>query len=199
MTFTNFKSSEIHCKIIYVGARNAGKTQNFISLLKSLDQEHRIPIIPYHATELGKGQKPLFEHLPIELGEQLGYKITANLYAFSPYIWSQEIVKDIALKGIDGFVFVADSDPSALVANIEALRDFRAILTQAGVNPHEIPQVIQYNKRDLASVLPLDMMRSVLGSASFPDQEAAALQDIGTMESLRSVSRQIIDKLLATL
>ncbi len=199
MTFTNFKSSEIHCKIVYVGPRGAGKTENFLSILKSLNKEHLVPIIPYQAHEQGKTHKPLLEHLPVELGEHLGYKVSANLYAFSPYLWSQEIVRDIALKGIDGFVFVADSDPSALVANIETLRDFRATLTHMGINSYEIPQVIQYNKRDLPVVSPLDLMRDVLGSASFPDQKATATQDTGTLETLRSVSTQIIDRLLATL
>ena len=106
-----------------------------------------------------------------------------------------ESVNSVILKGVDGFVFVADSRVESMVNNVESLAGARRLLTNEGYNVAEMPRVIQYNKRDLNELLPIDVLRSELNPGSLPDHEAVASDSVGTMETLHSMAKLVIKKI----
>jgi len=104
-------------------------------------------------------------------------------------------VQSVILKGVDGFVFVADSRVEAMADNVEGMSAARRILAAQGYNVSDMPRVIQYNKRDLGDVLPLELLRQELNPGQLPDQKAVASQSIGTMETLQAMAKLVLKKI----
>ena len=191
MAFTNFDTKEINCKIIYFGARGAGKTENLRSIYKNSSADVRSGLI-----ELDEGQGPtrFFDFLPISMGQIRDFHLKIHLFTL-PANPLYESVQSVILKGVDGFVFVADSRVEAMADNVDGMSSARRALAEQGYNVSDMPRVIQYNKRDLGDVLPLELMRAELNPGQLPDQKAIASQSIGTMETLQAMAKLVLKKI----
>jgi hypothetical protein len=191
MAFTNFDTKEINCKIIYFGPRGAGKTENLRSIYKNSADELRSGLL-----ELDESLGPtrFFDFLPISMGQLRDFHLKLHLFTI-PANPLYESVLSVILKGVDGFVFVADSRVEAMADNVDAMSAARRLLAEQGHNVSDMPRVIQYNKRDLNDVLPLELLRQELNPGQIPDQKAVASQSIGTMETLQAMAKLVLKKI----
>lgn len=191
MAFTNFDTKEINCKIVYFGARGAGKTENLRSIYKNTSAEVRSGLLEL---EDAAGPTKFFDFLPISLGHVKDFHLKLHLYTL-PTNSLYESVTSVILKGVDGFVYVADSRVEAMADNVEGLLAARRLLTEEGYNVADMPRVLQYNKRDLADLVPLEVLRQELNPGAVPDHKAVATQSVGTMETLQSMARLVMKKI----
>lgn len=191
MAFTNFDTKEINCKVLFLGPRGAGKTENLRSIYKNTSAEVRSGLLEL---EDASGPTKFFDFLPISLGPVKDFHIKLHLYTL-PTNSLYDSVRTVILKGVDGFVFVADSRVEAMADNVEAMISARRLLTEEGYNVSDMPRVVQYNKRDLPDVLPLDILRQELNPGGVPDQKSVATQSVGTMETLQAMAKLILRKL----
>lgn len=191
MAFTNFDTKEINCKVIYCGPRTAGKTENLRSIFKSTATEVRSGLLELDQAD---GPTRYFDFLPISLGHVRDFHLKLHLFTL-PTNPLYESVSTVILKGVDGFIFVADSRVEAMADNVETMMSVRRMLTDEGYNVNDLPRVIQYNKRDLADLIPVEVMRAELNPGNAPDHKAIATQGIGTMESLQSMAKLVLRKI----
>jgi mutual gliding-motility protein MglA len=191
MAFTNFDTKEINCKIVYFGPRGAGKTENLRSVYKNTAKEAPGGLIELEET---RGGTKFFDFLPVSLGQVKDFHLKLHLFTL-PTNPLYESVNSVILKGLDGIVFVADSRVEFMADNIQSLAETRRILATEGYNYAELPRVIQYNKRDLQDLVPLDVLRHELNPGNLPDQKAVARDSIGTMETLQAMSKLVLKKI----
>jgi signal recognition particle receptor subunit beta len=191
VAFTNFDTREINCKIIYFGPAGSGKTANLRSIYASTSNEVRSGLL--ELSDPG-GTTQFFDFLPISLGHIKDFHLKLHLFTI-PTNSLYESVSSVILKGVDGFVFVADSRVEALADNIQSLLDARRLLTEEGYNAADLPRVIQYNKRDLGEAVPVEVLRQELNQVGSPEHEAIAIRSVGTMETLQSMAKMVIKRL----
>jgi signal recognition particle receptor subunit beta len=191
MAFTNFKNHEINCKVIYFGGAASGKTANLRSIYAKTSPELQSPDL-----ELARepGPTAYFDFLPVSLGKVREFHLKLHLYSF-PIRQNSRLITDFLIQGVDGIVFVTDSRHEALASNLDAFTEMKSVIEERGVNFGELPRVVQYNKRDVSSALPMDFLQNEFNPAGSPEHEAIAIQSIGTMETLQSLSRLILDRL----
>jgi len=191
MSFVNPVTKEVNCKIVYVGTGLGGKTTN-IQYIYENTQKDRAGKLVSLSTE--NERTLFFDFLPLSIGEVRGYKTRFHLYTI-PGQTFYEASRDFILKGVDGVVFVVDSAPERMEANLEAYEQFQKALERQGYDLARIPLVFQYNKRDLpnaATVQELDVTFNPTKRAYF---EAIANRGEGVMETLESISQMVIDAL----
>lgn len=191
MAFTNFDTKEINCKIVYFGPRGSGKTENLRSIYKNTSSDMRSGLIEL---EEARGPTKFFDFLPVSLGHVKDFHLKLHLFTL-PTNPLYESVNSVILKGIDGFVFVADSRVELMADNIQSLAEARRMLAGEGYNVGDMPRVIQYNKRDLRDLVPLDVLRHELNPGNIPDQKAVARDSLGTMETLQAMSKLVLKKI----
>jgi mutual gliding-motility protein MglA len=191
MAFTNFETKEINCKIIYFGPHGSGKTENLRSVYSNTSAEVRSGLLEL---EDGEGSTQFFDFLPVSMGYVKDFHLKLHLFTL-PTNSLYESVSSVILKGVDGFVFVADSRVESMVNNVEALKNAKRFLSEEGYNVAELPRVFQYNKRDLQDLLPVDVLRSELNPGGVSDHEAVATDSIGTMETLQTMAKSVINKI----
>ena len=191
MAFTNFDTREINAKVLYLGPQGAGKSANLRSLLQATSPELKSGLL-----ELGDGSAPAqyFEFLPISIGRVRDFHLKLHLYTL-PTNPLYETVTSVMLRGLDGFVFVADARVEAMADNLASLAAARRLLTAEGYQFAELPRVIQYNKTDLGQLVPIETLRQELNATGAPDQKAVATQGIGTLETLQAMSRLVREQL----
>jgi signal recognition particle receptor subunit beta len=191
MAFTNFDTKEINCKIVYFGPKGAGKMTNFRSIYNATASEVTGGLLDLDAKD---GDTRFFSFLPISMGHVKDFHLKIHLFIL-PQNRIYETVPSVILKGIDGYVFVADSRVEKMSENIESLLEAKRLLTKEGHNVEDMPRVVQYNKRDLPGIVPVQVLKKELNSSNAPDHEAIADQSIGTLETLQAVAKQVIRKL----
>lgn len=191
MSFINYSSREINCKIVYYGPGLCGKTTNLQYIYKKTNPEQKGKLISL-ATETERTL--FFDFLPLALGDIKGFRIRFHLYTVPGQVFYAASRK-LILKGVDGVVFVADSQLERMEANIESLEDLRINLSEQGYDLDKLPFTIQYNKRDLPNVAPLMEMNSLLNPNGVPYFEAVALTGKGVFETLKSVAKQVLFEL----
>lgn len=191
MAFTNFETKEINCKIVYFGAEDSGKASNLRSLYETTSREIKSGLIEL---DKRKSENKTFSFLPISLGHVRDFHLKAHLFIL-PSSSLYETVPSVILKGIDGFVFVCNSEIKAMSKNVESFNITKKTLSEQGYNPIDMPKVIQYNKRDLKDIVPIELLKKEFNYSNFPEQEAIANQSIGTIETLESIAKQVIKKL----
>lgn len=191
MAFTNFDTREINCKVLYVGPRGAGKTANLRSIYTNTSAEVKAGLM-----ELDEGEGPtrFFDFLPVSVGQLRDFHIKLHLFTL-PENALYESVNTVLLKGVDGIVFVADSTMERMPDNIASLGRARDLLAEAGLNPADLPMVIQYNKRDVPDALDVDVMRQELNPANLPEHESIATRHAGTMETLQLMAKSVLRRL----
>jgi signal recognition particle receptor subunit beta len=191
MAFTNFDTKEINCKIIYFGARGAGKTENLRSLYTNTSSEVRSGLL--ELDDLA-GPTRFFDFLPISLGHVKDFHLKLHLFTL-PTNSLYESVSSVILRGVDGFVYVADSRVEAMADSVDGLLAARRLLSEEGYNVADMPRVIQYNKRDLPDLVPLEVMRQELNPGNMPDQKSVATQSVGTMETLQAMAKLVLRRI----
>ncbi|HXV21678.1 MAG TPA: ADP-ribosylation factor-like protein, partial [Desulfuromonadales bacterium] len=132
-----------------------------------------------------------FDFLPLALGEIRGFKTRFHLYTVPGQVF-YDASRKLILKGVDGVVFVADSQEERLDANIESMENLKVNLEEQGYELEKLPFVIQYNKRDLPNVTSVDELRNLLNPDSVPEFEACATTGEGVFETLKAVAKQIL-------
>ncbi len=188
MSFINYASREINCKIVYYGPGLCGKTTNLQFVYQKTAPEAKGKMISL-ATETERTL--FFDFLPLALGEIRGFKTRFHLYTVPGQVF-YDASRKLILKGVDGVVFVADSQEERFDANIESLENLKINLEEQGYQLEKLPFVIQYNKRDLPNVTPLDELRSLLNTTGVPEFEACATTGEGVFETLKSVAKLIL-------
>jgi mutual gliding-motility protein MglA len=188
MSFINYASREINCKIVYYGPGLCGKTTNLQFVYQKTAPDARGKMISL-ATETERTL--FFDFLPLALGEIRGFKTRFHLYTVPGQVF-YDASRKLILKGVDGVVFVADSQEERTDANIESLDNLRFNLMEQGYDLDKLPYVIQYNKRDLPNVMTVDEMRRELNTTNVPDFEACATTGEGVFETLKAVAKLIL-------
>ncbi|MCD0174992.1 gliding-motility protein MglA [Deinococcus sp. 14RED07] len=192
MSTINFAARTISCKVVYYGPGMGGKTTNLKFIHQRVPPNLKGQLISL-ATE--DERTLFFDFMPLELGTVQGFTTRFQLYTV-PGQTFYNASRKLVLKGVDGIIFVADSDPSRLRANAESMRNMRENLLQHGIDVRDIPVVLQINKRDLPGALDVDMIRAVLDPrGELPVVEAQAHKGVGVMQSLKFVSERVLLKL----
>jgi mutual gliding-motility protein MglA len=191
MTFINYASREINCKIVYYGPGLCGKTTNLQYIFDSTAPQARGKLISL-ATETDRTL--FFDFMPLELGTVRGFKTRFHLYTVPGQVF-YDASRKLILKGVDGVVFVADSQEERMDANIESLYNLEENLRAQGYDPEKIPYVLQLNKRDLPNVLPLEEMTAELRRNGEPVVEAVASSGPGVFDTLKAVAKQVLTEL----
>ncbi|RME17777.1 MAG: gliding-motility protein MglA [Bdellovibrio sp.] len=188
MSFINYNSKEIHCKIVYYGPSLGGKTTSLQWIYhKSNDQEKSdLMELP---TDVERTL--FFDFLPMDVGEIRGFKTRFHLYTVPGQV-VYDASRRLILKGLDGVIFVADSQAERLDENIQSLQNLEKNLELQGYDIKEIPLVFQYNKRDLPNALPVAELRSSLNKYNAPEVESTAREGKGVFEPLKTCSKSII-------
>src|SRR5512134_924232 len=168
MSFINYSSREINCKIVYYGPGLCGKTTNLQYVYAKTNPEAKGKMISL-ATETARTLS--FDFPTLSRGEIRGFKTRFHLYTVPGQVF-YDASRKLILKGVDGVVFVADSQIERMEANLESMDNLRINLKEQGYELEKIPFVVQYNKRDLPNAAPLEEMRRLLNQAGVPDFEA---------------------------
>jgi signal recognition particle receptor subunit beta len=191
MSMINYASREINCKIVYYGTGLGGKTTNLEYIYSRVNPDTKGKMISL-ATE--SERTLFFDFLPIDLGEVRGFKTRFHLYTVPGQVY-YNASRRLILKGVDGLVFVADSQASRAEANIEAMHNLYENLETYGYDLEKIPFAIQYNKRDMPNVLPVAELRAQINPMGVPDFEGTAVQGKGVFETLSCVSKLVVQSL----
>ena len=191
MSMINYASREINCKLVYYGPGLCGKTTNLEYVYEKVNPETRGKLISL-ATE--QERTLFFDFLPVDLGTIRGFKTRFHLYTVPGQVY-YNASRRLILKGVDGVVFVADSQPERMDANIASLENLFENLADYGYDPYKLPLVIQYNKRDLPDAVPIDEMRDQLNPYGWPEHEAVAVKGVGVFDTLKAVSKAVLKAL----
>ena len=182
MTFINYASREINCKIVYYGPGLCGKTTNLQWIYDKTNPNAKGKLISL-ATETDRTL--FFDFLPLELGTVRGFKTRFHLYTVPGQVF-YDASRKLILKGVDGVIFVADSQLERMDANVEAIENLQINLKAQGYDLMTIPYVLQLNKRDLPNVAALDEMVPLLRKKGEPVVEAVAAKGTGVFETLKA-------------
>ncbi len=191
MSFINYASREINCKIVYYGPGLCGKTTNLQYIYAKTNPETKGKMISL-ATETDRTL--FFDFLPLALGSIRGFKTRFHLYTVPGQVF-YDASRKLILKGVDGVVFVADSQIDRFEANIESLENLRSNLEEQGYDLDKLPYVIQYNKRDLPNVATVEELREVLNPNGVPEFNAVAPTGAGVFDTLKAVAKLVLTEL----
>ena len=188
MTFINYAVREINCKIVYYGPGLGGKTTNLQHIYDRTNASSRGRLISL-ATETERTL--FFDFLPLELGEIRGFKARFHLYTVPGQVF-YDASRKLILRGVDGIVFVADSQESRMEANAESIRNLDKNLSEQGYDIATVPYVLQLNKRDLPTAVAVDEMYRRLNIKGEPTFEATATTGAGVFETLKAAARLVL-------
>ncbi|HLT30875.1 MAG TPA: ADP-ribosylation factor-like protein [Myxococcaceae bacterium] len=191
MSFINYSSREINCKIVYYGPGLCGKTTNLQYIYNKTNSETKGKLISL-STETDRTL--FFDFLPLSLGEIRGFKTRFHLYTVPGQVF-YDASRKLILKGVDGVVFVADSQVERMEANLESLDNLRTNLAEQGYDLDKIPYVMQYNKRDLPNALPVEEMRAALNTRNNVEFPAVAPTGQGVFDTLKAVAKLVLTEL----
>jgi hypothetical protein len=191
MSFINYSSREINCKIVYYGPGLCGKTTNLQHIYSKTNPDLKGKMISL-ATETERTL--FFDFLPLALGQIRGFKTRFHLYTVPGQVF-YDASRKLILKGVDGVVFVADSQIERMEANVESLDNLKTNLAEQGYELAKLPYLIQYNKRDLPNAAPLEEMKRLLNPGGVPEFEACATVGKGVFETLKGVAKGVLSDL----
>ena len=189
MAFTNTETKEVHCKVIYFGAEGSGKLTSLRSIYKLTSLNY-----PTNIIDAKDRQSRWFSFLPISIGHVNDFHIKLHLYSMSKSFLNKNTIPSF-FQGVDGFIFVVDSRIEALSSSLEEMSFLKSIAYSQNFNLFDLPLVFQYNKRDLIDIVTLDILRKEFNPMSCPEFESVAIKSIGTMETVKGVSKLILNKL----
>ena len=188
--FINWKLREINLKIVYYGPSLSGKTTSLEYIHSRTNPERRGELISLKTRE---DRTLYFDYMQFEMGAISGLKPRFNIYTVPGQVYYRGTRK-LVLKGVDGLVFVADSQTRRLHENIEAMKDLYEDLVELGFSPGELPIILQCNKRDLPEIMPVQSIKEQLGLNGIPTFESIALEGIGVLDGLKSIVNRVVIK-----
>lgn len=191
MALVNYAAREINCKIVYYGTGLGGKTTNLKYIHSQLAPTTRGELISL-ATETERTL--FFDFLPLDLGEVQGFKTRFSLYTVPGQV-EYNASRKLILNGVDGIIFVSDSDITRSKDNIDSLQNMIENLAEYNLSLDNIPWVLQYNKRDLATAMPIDRMERELNIRNVPSFEAISSEGLGVFATLKAISKLILNRL----
>jgi len=189
LSFINFAAREINCKLVYYGAGLGGKTTNLEKVFDMAPNKGKMISL---ATE--SDRTLFFDFLPLDLGTVRGFKTRFHLYTVPGQVF-YDASRKLILRGVDGVVFVADSQEERLDANQESIDNLEENLKEHGFNLKNLPYVLQLNKRDLPNAMPRDALIKELRRKDEPVLDAVAYKGIGVFETLKEISRLVLGEL----
>ncbi len=188
MVFFNYTTMQMTAKIVYYGPGLCGKTTNLQAIHQKTAPQSRGEMV---SLETETDRTLFFDLLPLDVGVIGGMKVRLQLYTVPGQVF-YNATRKLVLKGVDGVVFVADSQVAALDANQESLTNLKENLNEIGLGLDSMPVVFQYNKRDIRNILPVEKLNEELNKTGLPHFEAAALHGIGVFETLKAISKLAI-------
>jgi len=188
MAFVDFSAREIHCKIVYYGPGLCGKTKNLQYLHERTSPSRRGQLI---SLATPNERTLFFDFLPLDVGSLRGFQTRLHLYTVPGQVF-YDAARRAILRGVDGIVFVADSQEARLAANVESIRNLEKNLREQGYEIAEIPYVLQLNKRDLSSAMPAAELSRRLAIKGEPTLEATAATGAGVFETLKAIARLVL-------
>jgi hypothetical protein len=191
MSFINYSSREINCKIVYYGPGLCGKTTNLQYVYAKTNPEAKGKMISL-ATETERTL--FFDFLPLSLGEIRGFKTRFHLYTVPGQVF-YDASRKLILKGVDGVVFVADSQIERMEANLESVENLRVNLAEQGYDLNKLPYVVQLNKRDLPNIATVEELHRLLNPRSVPEFQAVAPTGVGVFDTLKAVAKLVLTEL----
>jgi len=191
MTFINYASREINCKLVYYGPGLCGKTTNIQHIYEKSVPDSKGKLISL-ATETDRTL--FFDFLPLNLGTIRGFKVRFHLYTVPGQVF-YDASRKLILKGVDGVVFVADSQPLRMDANLEAIANLRRNLSDQGYDLDAIPYVLQCNKRDMDNAVSMEEMTRTLQLKGEPVFEAVATTGTGVFDTLKALAKMVLSEL----
>jgi signal recognition particle receptor subunit beta len=192
MVLFNYATKEITAKIVYYGPGLCGKTTNLQFVYDSLPSNNKSKMLSL-ATK--QDRTLFFDFLPLDLGKIRGMRTKLQLYTVPGQVYYNS-TRQLVLKGADGVVFVADSQKAAIDANLESWQNLEDNLKKQGIRITEIPVVLQYNKRDLPSAMPVRELDAALNLLRVPAFESVATTGIGVEATLRGITQSVLDSLV---
>jgi signal recognition particle receptor subunit beta len=192
MVLFNYATKEITAKVVYYGPGLCGKTTNLQFIYDSLPSNNKSKMLSL-ATKTDRTL--FFDFLPLDLGKIRGMRTKLQLYTVPGQVYYNS-TRQLVLKGADGVVFVADSQDFALDANVESLQNLEDNLRRQGIRINEIPVVMQYNKRDLPNVLPVEELEKEVNRLKVPYFESVATTGLGVEETLKGIAHQVLTHLI---
>ncbi|OFV83034.1 MAG: gliding-motility protein MglA [Acidobacteria bacterium RBG_13_68_16] len=191
MSFINYASREINCKIVYYGPGLGGKTTNLQYIYERTNPQNKGQLISL-ATETDRTL--FFDFLPLDLGSVRGFRTRFHLYTVPGQVF-YDASRKLILKGVDGVIFVADSQEARMDANLESLDNLKHNLHENGFDLGVIPYALQFNKRDLPGAVVYDVIFRALNFRNEPTFEAVAPKGVGVFETLKAVAKQVLHEL----
>ena len=189
MTFINYAAREINCKIVYYGPGLCGKTTNLQWIYDKTNPQAKGKLISL-ATETDRTL--FFDFLPLDLGQVRGFKTRFHLYTVPGQVF-YDASRKLILKGVDGVVFIADSQDARMEANVESLQNLDK--KEQGYDLKTVPYVLQMNKRDLPTAIPAEDMYRQLNMKGEPTFEAVAMNGHGVFDTLKAVAKLVLTEL----
>lgn len=188
MSFVNYVNKEVNCKIVYYGPGLGGKTTNIQYVYQKTSGDNKGNMISLNT----ENERTLFfDFLPLDLGEIRGFKTRFHLYTVPGQVF-YEASRKLILRGVDGVVFVADSQVERMEANIESLKSLEKNLTDQGYDVSKIPLVMQWNKRDLPNTTSVSDLSAALNKWKVPEFEAVAVKGTGVFDTLKMISKLVL-------
>ncbi|MEE3078974.1 MAG: ADP-ribosylation factor-like protein [Bdellovibrionota bacterium] len=188
MSFVNYNTKEINCKIVYYGPGLGGKTTNLQYIYKKTAGDAKGDMV---SLDTENERTIFFDFLPLDLGEIRGFKTRFHLYTVTGQVF-YESSRKLILRGVDCIVFVADSQLERMEANIESLKSLETNLKEQGYDIDNIPIVFQWNKRDLPNIASSDDINETLNSLGKPSFDSIAHKGDGVFETLKAISKLVL-------
>jgi len=191
MVQINFAMKEVNCKVVYYGPGMSGKTTNLEIVHKKAPEQHRGELTSISTD----GDRTLFfDFMPLDLGTIAGMRTKFQLYTVPGQVYYNSTRK-LVLQGVDGVIFVADSDPSKMQENLESLANLEENLREYGKELKNLPHVLQWNKRDLPGAAPLADLQAKLNRYGAPSFEAVARTGEGVFPTLKALAASVLESL----
>ena len=188
MSFVNYHTKEINCKIVYYGPGLGGKTTNVKFIYQKTSGQIKNKLV---RLDTENERTLFFDFLPLELDEIRGFKTRFHLYTV-PGQTFYEASRKLILRGVDGIVFVADSQVDRMEANLESSEGLEENLKEQGYDINTLPLVFQWNKRDLPNVISVSELSSKINRWQAPEFEAVAIEGRGVFETLKMISKRVL-------
>ena len=188
MSFVNYHTKEINCKLVYYGPGLGGKTTNIKYIYQKTSGHLKNELVKL---DTANERTLFFDFLPLELAEIRGFKTRFHLYTV-PGQTFYEASRKLILRGVDGIIFVADSQVECMESNIESIESLQKSLAHQGHQLATLPLVFQWNKRDLPNVVAVDELSSKINLFQAPEFAAIAIEGKGVFETLKMISKQVL-------
>jgi signal recognition particle receptor subunit beta len=188
LAVVNYSTREVNCKLVYCGPGLSGKTTNILQIYQGIKKDRRGKLV---SLSTNSERTLFFDFLPIDLGTIYGFRVRLHLYTVPGQVY-YSASRRLVFRGVDGIVFVADSNSDRSEANLEALRDLADNMNYYGLELDYLPYALQLNKRDEHEAMPIQEMIRDLNLRNEPVIQAVAIENRGVRETLTEIARQLL-------